>query len=62
MRNDLTTYQIYLMLLGYLTERHDNTQMLESMLVELYRRASKADLACESEENNGEKRSNLSIS
>ena len=44
MKNDLTTYQIYLMLLGYLTEQNDNTaQILRSMLVELYRRADKAE-------------------
>ena len=42
MNNDLTTYQIYLMLLGYLTERNA-TQMLENMLFELYRRADKAE-------------------
>lgn len=43
MKNDLTTYQIYLILLGCLAERHDNTEMLRSMLVELYRRADKAE-------------------
>ena len=46
MTNDLTTYQMYLMLLGYLTERNDNThntQMLVDMLDELYRRAVKAE-------------------
>lgn len=41
--NNLTTYQIYLILLGYLTERNDDTQMLKSMLVELYRRANKSE-------------------
>lgn len=30
--------QIYLILLGYLTE-HDNTEMLKPILTELYRRA-----------------------
>ena len=48
---DLTTYQMFLMLLGYLTERNDgttrkideNTQMLISVLVELYRRADKTE-------------------
>lgn len=44
MENNLTTYQIYLMLLGYLTESNDNTtQMLKKMLFELYRRADKAE-------------------
>ena len=43
MTNDLTTYQIYLILLGYLAERHDDTQMLRNMLVELYRRADRAE-------------------
>ena len=38
MKNDLTTYQIYLMLLGYLTE-HENTEKLKSMLTELYKKA-----------------------
>ena len=41
--NELSTYQIYLMLLGYLTERHDDTEMLKSMLIELYKRANKAE-------------------
>ena len=53
MTNDLTTYQIYLMLLGYLSERHDDTRMLKSMLVELYRRADKEeseDKRCQNEE------------
>lgn len=43
MENNLTTYQIYLILLGYLTERHDDTQMLKNMLFELYRRVNKAE-------------------
>ena len=40
--NKLTTYQIYLMLLGYLAE-HRDTEMLKSMLLELYMRANKAE-------------------
>ena len=36
---DMTTYQLYLILLGYLTERHDDTEMLKEILIELYRRA-----------------------
>ena len=45
MTNDLTTHQIYLMLLGYLNERHDDTQIqiLKSLLLELYIRANKAE-------------------
>lgn len=43
MANDLTTYQLYLMLLGYLTERHDDTRMLKSILLELYIRANKEE-------------------
>ena len=43
MKNDLTTYQIYLILLGYLTEQNDNAQMLRDLLVELYRRTDKAE-------------------
>lgn len=39
----MTTYQIYLILLGYLTERHDDTEMLRSLLVELYKRAESED-------------------
>lgn len=40
MASNLTTYQIYLMLLGYLTEQgNDAAQTLITMLVELYRRA-----------------------
>ena len=45
MKKDLTTYQIYLILLGYLTEQH-TTGMLRKMLVELYRRADKAENEC----------------
>ena len=44
--NDLTTYQIYLILLGYLTEQNDNaqlTQKLIDLLTELYRRVDKAE-------------------
>lgn len=41
-KNDLTTYQLYLMFLGYLTEQNDNVQM-KSVLIELYRRAVKAE-------------------
>lgn len=36
---ELTTYQIYLILLGYLAERNDDTEMLKTMLTELYKRA-----------------------
>ena len=42
---ELTTYQIYLILLGCLAERsakeydNDGTEMLKTMLTELYRRA-----------------------
>ena len=44
MKDDLTTYQIYLMLLGYLTEQNDNTaQQLINLLAELYKRAEKAE-------------------
>lgn len=50
MTNDLTTYQIYLILLGYLTEQHDDTQMLKSMLTELYKRAMINDEMIESED------------
>ena len=38
MKPELTTYQIYLILFGYLAE-HDNSEMLEYMLTELYKRA-----------------------
>lgn len=41
---ELTTYQIYLILLGYLTELNDDVEtveMLRSMLLELYKRADK---------------------
>lgn len=38
MRKELTTYQIYLTLLGYLTE-HDDSAIVEPMLIELYKRA-----------------------
>ena len=41
--SDLTTYQIYLILLGYLAERHDDTEMLKTMLVEFYKRANNAE-------------------
>lgn len=46
MKNDLTTYQIYLMLLGYLTEQNDDNaqftqKMLTTLLTELYKRADK---------------------
>ena len=38
--SNLTTYQLYLILLGYLSERGDSTaQMLKSTLTELYIRA-----------------------
>lgn len=60
MENNLTTYQIYLILLGYLAERHDNTEMLKSMLVELYRRADKSEN--KGLKDNGKERSNLSVS
>lgn len=43
MNNELTTYQIYLMLLGYLDGQHDDTRMMKSMLTELYKRANKAE-------------------
>lgn len=43
MKIELTTYQIYLMLLGYLAERHDDTAMLKNLLVELYKRAYKTE-------------------
>lgn len=43
MKNYLTTYQIYLMLLGYLNEKNDNTTLLRNMLFELYRRADKTE-------------------
>lgn len=41
---ELTTYQIYLILLGYLAEisareyDNDNTEMMKTMLTELYKR------------------------
>ena len=38
MKKELTTYQIYLILLGYLAE-HNDSEMLKSMLTELYKRA-----------------------
>lgn len=41
MENDLTTYQIYLILLGYLTEHGE--EMLKPMLTELYRKAKRSD-------------------
>ena len=41
--NKLSTYQIYLILLGYLAEQHDDTEMLKSMLIELYKRANKTE-------------------
>lgn len=40
---ELTTYQIYLILLGYLAERNDDVEMLRSMLLELYKRADKME-------------------
>ena len=40
---ELSTYQIYLILLGYLAERHDDTEMLKNLLVELYKRAESED-------------------
>lgn len=44
MINDLTNYQIYLMLLGYLANKNDdNTQVLKSVLTELYKRADKLE-------------------
>ena len=51
---ELTNYQIYLMLLGYLSEKNDdNIQILRSLLIELYRRANKADLDCHESEVQG---------
>lgn len=50
---ELTNYQIYLMLLGYLAENEkneDKAQILRSILVELYRRANRVDLACNESE------------
>ena len=45
MKNDLTTYQIYLILLGYLTEQNDNTaQQLINLVAELYKRVDKAEM------------------
>ena len=38
MTNDLTTYQIYLILLGYLG-KHDDAEKLKPLLTELYKRA-----------------------
>lgn len=49
MSEELTTYQIYLMLLGFLEfrkEDHTTGIMLKAMLTELYKRAT------ESEDNN----------
>lgn len=49
MKNDLTSYQIYLMLLGaYLIEQNDDNaqftqKMITSLLTELYRRADKTE-------------------
>ena len=45
MTNELTTYQIYLILLGYLVEQveHDDAEMLKPILTELYRRAESED-------------------
>lgn len=40
--NGLTTYQIYLILLGYLAD-HDDGEMLKPMLTELYRKAESED-------------------
>lgn len=42
MKNELTTYQIYLILLGYFTD-HDDPEMIKSMLTELYKRAEGQD-------------------
>ena len=44
MENNLTTYQIYLILLGYLAERHEcDNVMLRGLLTELYKRAEEND-------------------
>ena len=40
MKTELTTYQIYLILLGYLAE-HDDSEKLKHMLTELYKRAER---------------------
>lgn len=44
MNEELTTYQIYLFLLGYLAERNDDTGiMIKGMITELYKRAKESE-------------------
>lgn len=42
MEKELTTYQIYLILLGYVTG-HNDSEMIKAMLSELYKRAKEQD-------------------